>query len=177
MSTIILCGKSGSGKTTIGVELEKYGYKKLVTYTTRPMRKGEVNGVDYHFVTEDEFQKLLDNGKFAETASYNAEFGFCRYGSLKEDYGCEGKQYVILNPFGLKAVRKSGISATAIYVYADTHVLTKRLTKRGDSAGEITRRLAADERDFADIGEYVDFIIENNTTPADVAELIESICR
>ncbi len=131
MSTIILCGKSGSGKTTIGVELEKYGYKKLVTYTTRPMRKGEVNGVDYHFVTEDEFQKLLDNGKFAETASYNAEFGFCRYGSLKEDYGCEGEQYVILNPFGLKAVRKSGISATAIYVYVDAHVLTKRLTKRG----------------------------------------------
>ena len=49
MSLIVLCGYSGSGKTTIANVLqEKYGYHRIITYTTRPKREQEVNGKDYH---------------------------------------------------------------------------------------------------------------------------------
>ena len=56
---IILIGPSASGKTATCLYLQDhYGIRKVVTHTTRAMRVGEVNGVDYHFVTKDEFQKL-----------------------------------------------------------------------------------------------------------------------
>ena len=176
MSTIVLCGKSGAGKNTVGLEMEKLGYKKIVTYTTRPMRKGEVNGVDYHFVSENEFQKLLDEARFAETASYAASFGFCRYGSLEEDYG-QDKTYVILNPIGLKAVKESGADIFVAYLYADDTVLAKRLKERGDKHKEITRRLASDMRDFADIDKYVDITISTRSEPVDIAENIIDLAR
>lgn len=55
---IILCGKSGSGKDTVGKELVDMGYKRVVTYTTRPMRPGELDGHQYHFVSVDKFEEL-----------------------------------------------------------------------------------------------------------------------
>ena len=55
---IFIAGKTCSGKTRIVSELcKKFGYKKIVTYTTRPIRDKEVDGVDYHFISEEEFEK------------------------------------------------------------------------------------------------------------------------
>ncbi len=171
MSTIVLCGKSGSGKTTVGKELERLGYKKIVTYTTRPKRAGEVDGVDYHFVSEAEFQALADTGQFAETASYNASFGFCRYGSLKSDYGIP-HSYIILNPIGLKAVKNQGPGAFTVYLYADKETLVKRLKARGDTEVEITRRLKADDEDFALFDSFADLLISADAEPAAIAKAI-----
>ena len=54
---IILVGASASGKTEIAnILIKKYGYEKMVTATTRPMRVNEVNKVDYFFLTEEEFK-------------------------------------------------------------------------------------------------------------------------
>ena len=51
---IVLVGKTASGKTTVANELCKHhGYKRIVTYTTRPMRKNEVQDVDYHFISDE----------------------------------------------------------------------------------------------------------------------------
>ena len=59
---LILVGHSASGKTEIANELKRdYDMKKIITYTTRPIRVNEVNGIDYHFVTEEEFLKLITN--------------------------------------------------------------------------------------------------------------------
>lgn len=56
MSLLVLMGKSCSGKDTIANELvNKYGYESFVSYTTRPMRDGEVQDQTYHFISEDEF--------------------------------------------------------------------------------------------------------------------------
>ena len=56
---IILVGASASGKTEIAKILYKKGYKKCVTTTTRQIRPSEVNGIDYHFITKEDFNKLL----------------------------------------------------------------------------------------------------------------------
>lgn len=57
---IVLFGKTGSGKTTVAKEMEKLGIKRLISYTTRPKRSDEKDGVEYHFVSEDQFFEMVD---------------------------------------------------------------------------------------------------------------------
>ena len=65
MSTIVLIGASGSGKSTIENELNNNGFRKIVSYTTREPRDGEKNGKDYWFVTKDTFKDMLAEGSSA----------------------------------------------------------------------------------------------------------------
>ncbi len=80
---IVLMGPSGSGKSTIEKELQKFGLKRIVSYTTRTPREDEVNGEDYYFVKPEDFMELVKNKKFAEYRGYsNNRF----YGTLIESY-------------------------------------------------------------------------------------------
>ena len=54
---LIICGKMCSGKDTIVKRLINKGFKKVVTYTTRPKKRGEVDGVDYHYISKEDFEK------------------------------------------------------------------------------------------------------------------------
>lgn len=71
---IILIGKSGSGKSTIQNELLKRGYNVSINYTTRNKRKNEVDGIDYHFITKEEFEKLWKEDKIIERSMFNNNF-------------------------------------------------------------------------------------------------------
>ena len=73
--SICLVGKSCSGKDTIARELVKLGYERILTYTTRPARSNELDGVDYHFVTENEFKDMIKNKEFLEWRSYQTDEG------------------------------------------------------------------------------------------------------
>ena len=69
---IVLVGESASGKSSIERNLvDNYGYKKIVSYTTRQPRQGEVDGIDYHYISESQFIKLQKEGYFAEVGEYN----------------------------------------------------------------------------------------------------------
>ena len=69
---LVLVGPSASGKSAIVKYLMKnYGLEKFITCTTRPLRVGEVNGVDYYFLTNDEFSKYYEANQFIETVFYN----------------------------------------------------------------------------------------------------------
>ena len=80
---LVLSSPSGGGKTTIARRLlqgrEDLGYS--VSATTRPMRPGERDGVDYHFLTRDEFRRRVEAGQFIEWATYNGEW----YGTLRQE--------------------------------------------------------------------------------------------
>lgn len=77
---IILIGASASGKTTIAKYLTtNLGFKKFVTSTTRLPRKGEINSIDYNFLTIDTFNKKKENNEFIETTFYNENY----YGTEK----------------------------------------------------------------------------------------------
>ena len=79
---IILVGASASGKSVVVKKMiEKYNFKKVVTYTTRDIRVGEVNDVDYHFVSCEDFLNKKNNNFFLETAFYNNNY----YGTAYED--------------------------------------------------------------------------------------------
>ena len=176
---IVICGKSGSGKTTIAKELMKHGYEKLVTDTSRPMRDGEVEGIDYNFKTYDEFQKLKQEGKYAESVSYQTIGGEWCYGSKKEFYENSDKnRTIILNPLGLKQVIKSvkNKSYKSFYLDLDEDLLLERLSKRGDNHKEVMRRLKSDNEDFKDIELYTDYQIK--VTKADtVDDVVEKVLK
>jgi len=85
---VCLMGKSSTGKDTIYKRLlakEDLGLNRIVPYTTRPMREGEQEGVEYHFTDEAGFQKLKEEGKIIEDRAYDTVHGLWRYFTVADD--------------------------------------------------------------------------------------------
>ena len=86
---IVLMGKSASGKDTIFNLLKadkSLNLKQLIPYTTRPKRAGEREGEAYHFVTEEEFNLLLEKGRVIEHRSYHTIHGLWRYFTVEDEH-------------------------------------------------------------------------------------------
>ena len=165
ITILILVGKTASGKDTILNQLvKKHGYKKIVTYTSRPMRKGEKQDVTYHFTSPQEFQKMIEQGLFAEYKTYNTEFGVWYYGTALVDLeNADDKSVIILTPDGYRdVVNKLSKKPISIYLYANNSTIKKRLKKRGDDQKEAERRVSHDNDDFKGIENEVDRIVYNN---------------
>lgn len=162
---LIIIGKTCSGKDSIVKRLCKdYEFEKIVTYTTRPMRKNETQDVTYHFISEDNFKKKIEDGFFTEYKTYNATDGLWYYGSRLCDEENNEKSVIILTPAGYKDYLKSedNKSHVSIYIYANNNTIRARLKKRGDKKEEAERRILADNEDFKDTMSIVDRIIYNN---------------
>lgn len=178
----IICGKTSSGKSVIVNKLvDTYGFKKLVTYTSRPTRNGEIDGIDYHFISKEDFLHKIDEGFFAEYKSYDTEFGTWYYGTALCDLeNAEDNTVVILTPDGYRDVcKKLENKPTCIYIYANNSTIKKRLVKRGDNENEAERRLNEDNKDFKDFEYEADKIFYNNSDTAinDVVERILEFVR
>ena len=160
---IIIFGKTASGKSRIVNELVKRGYKKIVTTTTRPARKGEVDGIDYKFITDDEFKELTNTRYFAEWKKYDTVDGTWYYGSpLDEISICDNKSIVILTPDGYSDIKAELDEHISIYAYANNKTIRNRLSKRGDKKEEADRRILHDNKDFKGAEELADRIFYNN---------------
>lgn len=171
---LMLVGKTCSGKTTIAKELKKLGFKEAISYTTRPPREHETEGVEYHFITKEEFFKKEAEGFFAETVSYNVASGeIWYYGSAVEDLSDD--KVIIVNPHGLEQLRKiKSLNPIAFYITASEETIWNRLRERGDNAAEARRRLNADDCDFSGIIDDIDFTFSNDMglSPKTLAEII-----
>lgn len=172
--SICLVGKSCSGKDTIAKELENMGYERIVTYTTRPMRNGEVDGVEYHFVTKKQFLNMVENCEFAEWRDYKTNDGIWYYGSRFLDYAGKNK-VIILTPDGFRNVNNKCISdLVSFYINVNRRELKRRSILRRDDKRESRRRRKADKKDFKGVNKIVDYIVDNtHSDPYTVA----SICN
>lgn len=162
---VIIIGKTASGKTTIVNELtSKYGYKSVITFTTRPIREGEEQDVTYHFISDNDFQNKIKENFFAEWKSYDTKFGTWYYGTAMEDIKSAIEDtIVILSPDGYREIAdKLPNGSKAIYIYANNATIRERLLKRGDNREEAQRRLEHDNQDFKGIENEVDKIFYNN---------------
>ena len=141
---IILTGASASGKTVTALALEKkFGLKKAITSTTREMREGERNGVDYFFYSKEEFERLLKEGKFVESTLYNSNYYGCGIDQVSDD------KVIVLDPNGLKSFNKlNNKRIVSFLLIADEPTREKRMTLRGDKKENITKRLTNDKVDF-----------------------------
>ncbi len=174
---IVLCGKSGSGKSTIQNELVRWGFRRIVTYTTRPMRPNEQDGVAYHFLSPSIFEEKRRNGDFLETTSFQVSNGDTWfYGTDRTTFTPKG--VIVLNPSGVKALRNDSAQINyktlICYIGCPTEILKRRLAYRGDAPEEIERRLSADEKDFEDILSYVDFSVANDGSLS-LAQIVHNI--
>lgn len=173
----ILVGESASGKSTVEKILsEKYGYKKTVSYTTRPKRKGEENGVDYHFISDDEYTEKFNSGYFVETGAYNGWL----YGTTKDQY--EGNIICVLTPHGLRQIKKNfnNEDIVSFYIKVPRRDRLIKLLKRGDDIEEAIRRNQSDVGQYDGIGDEVDFVIENDKyhlSPEDIAKKIYELTK
>lgn len=162
---IILLGKTASGKDTIvNYLVNNLGYKKLITYTTRPMRPCEVQNLQYHFISEADFKEKISHGFFLEYKIYHTEFGNWYYGSAKEDYKkADDKTIIILTPERYLDLlwEMKDIKHDSIYIKVNLLELQQRLSKRGDNEKEAQRRLLQDNRDFQFVEDIVDRVIIN----------------
>ena len=162
---VIIMGKTSCGKDTVVNELiTKHGFRKLVTYTTRPMRDGEVQDITYHFITEDDFKQKIREDFFAEYKSYDTEFGIWYYGVALEDVeNADDKTVIILTPDGYRdVIKKVKNKPKSIYIYANNSTIKERLINRGDDPKEAQRRLEHDSIDFKGVETEVDKIVYNN---------------
>lgn len=156
-------GKTCSGKDTIAKELIKHGFHRIITYTTRPRRKGEVNGKDYHFITDKMFKQMISDDSFAEYKFYNSAQGTWWYGSVIEDFNKNEKSFIILTPSGYKdIINKLGYKPKSVYISAANKIITERLKQRGDNPQEANRRLVSDNKDFLNIEKLADMTVFNN---------------
>ena len=172
----IVSAPSGTGKTTLVAELVRTVPELVVSrsYTSRPPRPGEADGVDYNFVDDDRFTALVDAGGFLEWA---AVFGF-RYGTGREDterHRRAGRDVVlVIDVQGARQVREHCPDAVAIFVLPPSfRVLEERLRQRGGGdVGEqqIGRRLATARREVA-ASERYDYLVVNDRVERCVAEL------
>ena len=142
---IVLTGAMASGKTSLAWFLEQEGIKRVTTYTTRPKRVGEKDGVDYHYISEEEFLGLKKKHFFAETTHYDTVFGRWYYGSAKEDYRSNDDTVIVLNPRGVMCLAEE---AFVVLIDLPEEILVRRALLRGDTPEEITRRIIADKLDF-----------------------------
>ena len=128
------------------------------------MRKGEKQDVTYHFTSSQEFQKMIEQGLFAEYKTYNTEFGVWYYGTALVDLeNADDKSVIILTPDGYRDIKgKVNCKVVSIYLYANNATIKKRLMARGDDPKEAERRVLHDNEDFKGIENEVDRIVYNN---------------
>jgi guanylate kinase len=172
---VVLAGTSGAGKGTIGRRLlDRFpDMRWSVSWTTRAARPGEVEGVDYHFVTRDEFERLRDSGGFLES--------FEVYGDLKGtprqfvvDALAAGHDVLLeLDVHGALAVREALPSTLLVFVQAPSREeQRRRLEERAaDHPEAMQQRLARAEAEEKIAREQFDAVIVNDDVGRAVTEL------
>lgn len=172
---IVLTGASASGKTVTALDLQKrYGLVKAITTTTREMRTGETNGVEYFFVSKEEFQKRLNEDNFVEHSIYNGNYYGCGKDQINDD------KIVVLDPNGLHSFLKlKNKNIVSFLLIADEKTRRERMVGRGDKLENVAERIKNDVIDFDQekIGK-VDFVINTeNKSIEETSDLIYKLYK
>lgn len=178
----VIVGGTASGKTTLLNDLQQLlpSVKVVVSYTTRKIRENEIAGVDYHYKTNEEINRLkalravdcfrsyvLANGEEVHYALPSM--------NIKNSAGID---VLITDVEGLKELkRKYGNSAVGVFVNRRRLDRYNSLVTRGDNPEEINRRLEADMKDYDLAGVYCDYTLNNDFTSNTVITLKEIIKR
>jgi guanylate kinase len=174
---VVLSGPSAVGKTTL-VHCLRERVPNLyfsVSATTRSPRPGEVDGVDYHFVTPEQFHKLIDDGSLLEWAEIHG--GLHRSGTPAapvRDAAAAGRPVLIeVDLAGARAIKAALPEVTTVFVKPPSwDALRSRLVRRGTESEEaMARRLATARDELAAQGDF-DAVVVNSQLETACAELI-----
>lgn len=179
---MVLAGPAGSGKTTLCERMvaELDQVERVVTCTTRKPREGEQDGVDYHFLDDEQFDRAINTGAFLEWAKVHAN----RYGVLKSVIQDKLDQHIDLvmniDVQGVANLRSAAaehavISKRLVTVFilpTDLNVVRERLRGRGqDDEAEIERRVKTAEKEIELWPEF-DYVITTKSKDEDYASVL-----
>jgi guanylate kinase len=177
--TVLVLGKSGSGKDYLVRKLVELGLKPCIKWTTRPMRKFEKQGVTYNFVDHNKFNESINNGDFLSYQVFDVtpegrDPETWYYGITNEEF--QNSQVIIMTPEELKSitpeVRKG---CFVVYLDIDRDIRKIRISGRGDKNDSVERRLDADEIDFAEFNKSGDYdlrVTDPDFTADDIYDLM-----
>jgi len=178
----ILSAPSGAGKTSLVKALLEAmeGVAVSVSHTTRAQRPGEVDGVDYHFVTTEVFQALLGDGAFLESAQVFDNF----YGTSEQavlDQLAAGRDVILeIDWQGAQQVRQRMEGSVSVFILPPSkQALRERLTRRGqDDEQVIERRMRDAEAEISHFAEF-DYVVVNDDFDVALGQLqaIVTACR
>ena len=173
-----IMGKSSSGKDTIYkhlLEKEENGLKRIVLYTTRPVRAGEENGREYFFVDEDRYFELSAEGKVIEARAYDTVYGIWRYFTVAdEQIDLENQDYLVIGTLESYEKMKEYFGSkilVPIYIELEDGLRLQRALDRERAQdtpkyAEMCRRFLADTGDFS----------EENIMAAGIDRRFQNIC-
>ena len=180
---LVLSSPSGGGKTSIAKNLlqarDDLGYS--VSATTRPLREGERDGVDYHFISRDEFLRRRDAGEFVESATYGGQL----YGTLRSEIDglfARGRHAVLdIEVEGARQIRQSFPNSLHVFVLPPSaDVLVQRLTGRKTEPRDVVRdRITRAAEELGAVAEYDYAIVNDNLVlaVAQVAAILDAEAR
>jgi guanylate kinase len=171
---VVISSPSGAGKTTLAHRLaEQERLEFSVSYTTRLPRPGETDGVDYKFITEDEFSSMVERNEFAEWAQVHGN----RYGTATHTVNRaleDGKDYLFDVDYqgGAQIRRQWPAESVLVFILPPSMAeLERRLRRRAtDSPEAIERRLAIAKRELEHFAEY-DYLVVNDNLDTALKEL------
>ena len=170
----IVSAPSGAGKTTLVERLvEQIPDLELSrSYTSRPAREGEVSGVDYNFVTRQQFEEMVAAGQFLEWADV--------FGNLYETSAADSERVLaggrdlvlVIDVQGARQVRRRGLEVTTVFVMPPSFdVLERRLRGRSkDHEADIQRRLQVARQEVSSFADY-EFLVVNDELASTVDQL------
>ena len=170
---IALIGEAGSGKDFLlrCSRIQYPQYNEIISFTTRPMREGEREGVNYHFIDTQTFNEMVNEGKMFESASFNGWL----YGTAEDSLSIDQINIGVFNPTGIRNLlaHKDKVDVKVFYVRAPAHTRLIRQLQRENNPNvdEIIRRYGTDKEDFR-LLDFEHFIV-NNETKQDIDEALK----
>lgn len=143
---IVITGAAGTGKTTVQKYLLKeFGLKRVLTHTTRPMRAGEQNGVDYYFEDDESFER----NHYLERVSYSGYQYGSSFEALQQAWHQGRIATIVLETLGaITYAEKLGDQAVILFMTVRNHAqLKERMQIRGDNPKMIAKRLGSKEHE------------------------------
>ena len=170
---IVISGFSGAGKgTLVNAVLARHdNYALSISATTRSPRKGEEDGKSYYFITKEEFEKRIEEGRFLEYARYVDNY----YGTPKDrvmEMMEQGKDVILeIDCQGAANVKAAFPDAVLVFVTTkDASTLKKRLTRRGTETKEQIEKRLGRAKEEVDIIDRYDYLLVNGSLGRAVAD-------